>query len=1109
MSEYQHVEKPFLDQLSTLGWQVIDQGPDFPTDPTQSRRATFRETLLKDIFFRTVRDLNRTDDDRPWLTQKQLDELLDQLAHPPGNSLLEANEHVQALLYRMQVDRNELTGEEYPNVRIIDFHNPERNHFLAINQFRIDTPGCVKSCIIPDIVLFVNGLPLAVVECKDANQVQANPMYEAFRQLMRYSNQREATRKAGLREGEPGLFYTNQFLIRTSGDKADFGGITATEEEYFFPWRDIRPPSSRPDAPPAGQGREQETLIQGMLPKETLLDIVRTCVLFLDVGKTRAKIVARYQQYRAVKKIIHRLHTGRTPTERSGVIWHTQGSGKSLTMVFAIRKLRMCDDLKDYKVCLVNDRTDLEEQLGRTAHLTGETVTYIRSTAELKSRLATDASNLNMVMVHKFGETPHDRPPDYMARVMETPPRYETFGIVNPSERILLMIDEAHRSQAGDLGDNLFEAFPNAARLAFTGTPLIRVKDKKKTVERFGDYIDKYKLQDAVDDGATVQILYEGKTADSAIDHKHDFDVKIDALAEDHVASQMRKAENLQILERLARLEKRGFDDLYKERTAQEILALKQKWGTTGDILEADRRIEAIAHDLVNHYIDNILPNGFKAQVVCASKTAAVKYKTFIDQALSLRLDFEKTQPEPDPDLCRRIEFLQSVVVVSSEGTNEKAEITHARKHAKEVDAVENFKRPFNYDDPQRANTGIAFLIVVDMLLTGFDAPFEQVMYIDKKIKDHNLLQAIARVNRIAKGKTRGYIVDYIGLANHLKEALSIYDADDREDVEGTLTDIAAELPVLESRYQRLLNLFKDNGIADIRGYAEQTVSDERAAEVVEQSVALLEEIRLRAAFEVYFKKLMQSMDIVLPHSAANPYRIPVKRFGYLLIQVKERYKDETLTISGAGEKVRRIIDAHLVSLGINPKIPPVELFSDRFISEIEKNQTARAKASEMEHAIRKHCKVRFEEDPALYKRLSEKLEALIKQYKDHWDDLYKLLFELREEAKRGRPDAEDGVSAKEAPFYDLILTQAFDGTPTSEETLSAVKALTADIFLKLKTAIDIIDFWNNEPEISKLRGDLSDMLVMSGIDEIAEKSDVLVTEIAALAKVRHRDIVG
>lgn len=1124
MSEYAFVEKPFLDQLAALDWTVIDQGNGIPTDPTKSLRTSFREVTLRDEFNRAVRAINQTDDGREWLTDKQLDDLHEELIRPTTRSLAETNEAVLKLLFRTQVDANELTGEQYPNVKLIDFEQPERNSYLAINQFRIDTPGGSKGFIIPDIVLFVNGLPLVVIECKEANAFTSNPMFEAFQQLMRYSDQREETKQSGLREGEPRLFYTNQLLIRTSGEQADIGTITSTDEEFFFPWRDIYPEKYRTFTPPLGKIRQQETLIQGVLPKETLLDLIRTCSIFMDVGKVRAKVVARYQQYRAVCKIIERLRTGKTSNDRSGVIWHTQGSGKSLTMVFVIRKLRMCDDLKDYKVCLVNDRTDLEEQLGNTAALTGEKVTFISSSHDLKVKLATDSSNLNMVMLHKFNENPNRDVPDYLQDVIELP-KYESVGMVNGSERILLMIDEAHRSQSGDLGDNLFEAFPQATRLAFTGTPLIVVKEKKKTVERFGKYIDKYRLQDAVDDGVTVQILYEGKTADSAVSHKAAFDEKVNELAEQHVASQMRKSENLDTLRRIANRENRKFDDLVKERTAEEILTLKKKWGTTEDLFEAEPRIKEVARDLVDHYIANILPNGFKAQVVCSSKLAAVRYKKYIDEAIAERLALEEAKPiwvgKPeelaedqrnqyrDDALCKMIGFLKSAVVVSSEGTNERAIITLARKHAIEVKAVESFKRKFEYDDPDKVNTGIAFLIVCDMLLTGFDAPIEQVMYIDKVVKAHNLLQTIARVNRIAKGKTRGYIIDYIGLTDHLKEALSIYAADDKQDIEGTLTDITSELPVLEARYRRLLNLFTDNGVNEIAEFVEQRIKD-KADElaVLEKSIRCMEDLAQRANFEVYLKKFLQSMDIILPNAEAFSYRIPAKRFGFLLVKIKERYKDDSLSISGAGEKVRQLIDEHLVSLGINPKIPPVELLSPNFVQQLDKNMTPQAKASEMEHAIRKHCKIHFDEDPVLYESLSEKLEALIQKYRDNWVLLCEHLFDLRSEAEAGRQDDPLGVSKKAAPFYDLIGKIAFGQGGVPHVHFIQANHLVTEVMDKLRRTIRIINFWDNSPEVAKLRGELSDVLLFSGIDEIADKSDKIVTEITALAKVREKDIL-
>lgn len=1086
MSEYTYVEKPFLEQLAALGWEVIDQGERIPTDPFISLRSDFREVVLKDVFKESVQSINRTEEGKPWLTDRQLEELLEDITNQTGKSLIEANESIQNKLFLCKgvIDRNERTGQEWPDVKIIDFVTPHNNRFIAINQFRVDTPGRVKDHIRPDIVLFINGLPIVVVECKDVNVYTANPMFEAIQQLRRYADLREETIEAGLKEGEERLYHFNQFVVATYGDEAKFGTISSSDE-YYFAWKDIYPERFRNYTPPLGKERQQETLIQGMLPPETLLDIIRNCTVFKDTEDSRIKVVCRYQQYRAVCKIIDRLRLGKTAQERSGVVWHTQGSGKSLTMVFVIRKLRRCDDLKDHKVILVNDRIDLEEQLGRTAALTGEDVVYITSSEQAKDKLATPSSNLNMVMVHKFLEAQEKDTPDYLTKIIDrngqvkdVVPEFKVFDVINPSDRIIIMVDEAHRTQsneAGSLANNLFSAFPHATKFAFTGTPLVTERHTQKTWERFGGYIDKYRLQDAVTDEATVKILYEGKTADIAITEKYAFDQK--------------------------------FEDLFRNLTDEEILLVKKKYGTSGDIFEAEKRIEAIAVDLVKHYIEEILPNGFKAQVVSNSKLAAVRYQTYIEKAIREYLEAERAKKSPDNDLIRQIEFLKTAVVVSSEGTNERAEITKARKSAQEINAIGNFKKGFDYDKPE---TGIAFLIVCDMLLTGFDAPIEQVMYIDKKIREHNLLQTIARVNRVRKGKKRGFIVDYIGLAHHLREALSIYAEEDQDDVQASLENISSELPLLENRYRQLINLFADNGVKKIEEFVRQQIADiQDEYAVLEQAIDLLKNIKLRATFDVYLKKFLQSMDVILPHAYATDFIIPAKRFGYIHAKTSQRYKDDSISIAAAGEKIKKLINDHLISLGINPKIPPTELFSDDFMKELEKNVSTKAKASEMEHAIRKHCEINFEQDPIFFQKLSEKLESIIQRLREDWDRLCVELGQLRDEARSGRKDSEDGVSKTEAPFYDLIGQIAFgkDGVPVKHK--AKVQQLVQDVIEKLQNTIDIINFWSKGDEISKLRGDLSDLLLMSDIDEIVEQSDRIVTQVTALAKAREKDILN
>lgn len=1084
MSEYLHVEKPFLDQLASLGWTVIDQGHGLiPSNPAESLRTSFRECLLPEVFRRAVRSLNRTVDGRVWLTDRQLDDLRDQIFRRPNRTLLEANEAVQALFLKAQADVNELTGEADPVVQLIDFAYPERNVFHAVNQFRIDTPGCVKACIIPDIVLFVNGIPLVVVEAKIGDPNTANPLHAAFEQLLRYRNARPETSAAGLREGEPRLFYPNLVLIRTCGERAEFGTITSGHE-HFYAWKDIWPESRRAYQPPFGIEREQERMIQGLLAPDTLLDVLRTCTVFMDTdsGK-RVKVVCRYQQYRAARRIVERLRLGTTAEARSGVVWHTQGSGKSLTMVFVARMLRASADLSDFKIVMVNDRIDLEEQLAATARLIGGKVNVIESTVQLRAHLNTDASDVNMVMVHKFMERTEELPlmvAETLARYGK-PPKADTFGVVNRSERILLMIDEAHRTQSSDLGDNLFEAFPNATRIAFTGTPLITEQHgNKRTVKRFGDYIDTYKLMDAVNDRATLQILYEGRTADTALRDKHAFDTK--------------------------------FEDLFRERSEEELLAIKKKYGASGDILEAERRIEAIARDLVNHYIDNILPDGFKAQVVCHSKLAAVRYKKAIRAALTERIAREKVEPRPDDALIRRIACLKAVTVLSADVTNELAVITEARKEAKRWNAVENFCKPFDFDDPAKDLTGIAFLIVCDMFLTGFDAPIEQVMYIDKRLREHNLLQAIARVNRVAPGKHRGFIVDYIGLANHLSHALSIYAAEDAQDIQQGLKNLLTELPILEERYRRLLQHFRSAGVTEIEAFVAGTLATpDKEVAVVHAAVGAMKDIKRRADFEVYVKKFLESLNLILPLEAGHPYRGPAKRFGYLLRMVKERYKDDSLDLADAGAKVKALINEHLVALGINPKIPPIELLSNDFMANVRKHAGGdpEAKASEMEHAIRKHCTVHFEEDPSFYKRLSDKLEKLIQEQKDNWEALAEAYEQLREEALAGRKNAAEGLTKEATTFYDYVLQLAFDGQDAPAEYRLLLKTVIARIVEILQQTIDIIDFWKKPIEVKKLRGNIDTEILLSNIPQLVERHERIAVEIVKLAEKRRKNLIA
>jgi len=550
--EYTEVEQPFHSQLLGLGWLHLE-GDSY--DPTVSNRDTFRQILLEERLRSRLLDLNLGPDGQPWLDDYRLSEAISSLTRTEPGSLIEVNERMtERLLEGVSVAG--LPGWDQgrsQRIKFIDWDHPERNDFLAINQFRVDEPGGqAKKFVVPDVVLFVNGIPLVVIECK--SPYITDPMAEGIDQLRRYANQRNL----GAPEGNEQLFWTNQFVISTYGDKARVATFTAGPE-HFLEWKDCAPTSKDALAEKLGKTvaelTGQELMVAGMLTPATLLDLVRHFTLFTEVGGRRIKIVARYQQYRAVLKSINRLRTGKTrladgeSDRRGGLIWHTQGSGKSLTMVFLVRAMRSDPVLRAFKVVIVTDRTDLEKQLAGTAKLSGEIIERARNAKKLRKLLAEHGPALVFAMIQKYRDTDG-------AAAQETKlagdTATEALGILNEDEAVVILVDEAHRSQTSSLHANLMAALPNAAKIGFTGTPIMR-EGKKRTERIFGPYIDKYTIRQAEADGATVPILYEGRTAKGAVQGASDLDEL--------------------------------FEDMFAEHTDEEIEKLKQRYATSGAVL--------------------------------------------------------------------------------------------------------------------------------------------------------------------------------------------------------------------------------------------------------------------------------------------------------------------------------------------------------------------------------------------------------------------------------------------------------------------------------------------------------------------------------------------
>ncbi len=1044
-SERTQVELPLIAQLTGMGWQHLEGDIDVPAFTERLRDA--------------VRRINLDDSDEPWLDDARVSQAVGTLERLGAPRLMEANQAAtELLLAGTVVDGDPVRhGGKDQTVRFIDFERPERNDFLVVNQFRVDAPGG-QTFIVPDLVLFVNGIPLVVIECK--SPAATDPMEEGITQLLRYSNQRDWV------EGDEGverLFHYNQALVSTFFYEARVATIGASYEHYLE-WKDTSPVPMAEVAADLGveQLSSQQILVAGLLRPAHLLDVVRNFTLFDSAGGRTVKKIARYQQFRAVHEAVRRLQTGQTRAQhgesdqRGGIIWHTQGSGKSLTMVFLVRKMRRLPDLRRFKVVIVTDRTDLEDQLSATAALTGDTVRTAATVDGLKNLLREQGPDLVFAMIQKYQErdedadvipfpgstapssprlVAEDAPPPYLADPGEKAARLllgeDAFPVLNESEAILVLVDEAHRSQASALHANLMKALPNCAKIGFTGTPII-MGDRKRTHEIFGPFIDLYTIRQSELDGATVPILYEGRTAEGAIADGRNLD--------------------------------QLFEDMFQERTPEELEAIKAKYATKGNVLEAPKLIAAKAADMLRHYVGVVLPNGFKAQVVATSRLAAVRYQAALATAhqdliasletldsslLALnaeereRLDPEQAflvRAHQDLPAIRRLEF---AAVISGSHNQDLAWKEWSDK-AKQDLRIERFKKPLVHADSGRQD-GLAVLCVKSMLLTGFDAPIEQVLYLDRFIQGHELLQAIARVNRTAAGKECGLVVDYYGVGRHLKEALAVYSD---TDVEGALVSLKDELPKLADRHDRVLALFHDRSIPNI--------SD------VPACVDLLRDVRTRAEFTVKLKLFLESMDIVLPRPEALPYVRDAKLLGFINKAAANLYRDAQLNLTGAGHKVRRLIDEHIVANGVDPKVPPVSIMAADFARAVDAHPSPRAKASEMEHAARHHISTHIHEDPAYYRKLSERLEEILQSFQDNWAELVEALRVFTEEVRQGRPADETGLDPRtQAPFLGILVEAAGTGEITTER-LRDLAEIAVELVDHIRQEIRAVDFWRN-----------------------------------------------
>ncbi|HWW49778.1 MAG TPA: type I restriction endonuclease subunit R [Xanthobacteraceae bacterium] len=979
--EREWVEEPATDLLRVL----FDYKPLSPYDVRRLRDGLATEPVLTVRLAECLARLN------PWLGEDGVRRAVAAVTRVTAVDVMEANESAYtALTYGVTAPHTEGGRRQDRNVRFFDFDDPYANMFEFARQVAIKG---ARQDIIPDIVVYVNGLPLAVIECKSPSL--ADPMGEAIRQFRRYESRDEF---AGL--GAPRLFETAQISIALARDVAKYG-TTLTPARQWAEWKDPYPLTL--DALAAQLGRTptgQDILLAGLLAPANMLDLIRNFVMFETIDGRRIKKLARYQQFVAVGKAIERIRTAPNPQRRGGVIHHTQGSGKSLTMVFLATKLRRLPEAENPTIVIVTDRTDLDDQITGQFQRSGfANPIQAESGDALRNALSGGAGTTVLTTVHKF----HSAVP-------------KRSSVISKARNVFVMVDEAHRTQYGALAARMRAGLPNACMIAFTGTPID--KKDRSTREVFGDYLHRYLIDQAVKDGATVPIYYEMRDAQLRIDGR---DLERDIRA------------------------------TFPELSNEEIEKLKRGMRLQEKLAGAQVRVEAIAKDILAHYRSTIEPNGFKAQIVTVSRDVAVTYVEALRQLGA---------PE-----C-------ALIMSASNNDSARLQAHHLSKRDRDT-MIGRFKKR---DDPMK------ILVVCDMLLTGFDAPVEQVLYLDAPLREHTLLQAIARVNRTADGKTYGLVVDYWGDNRRISDALDMFS--DEDGIASALRPLSEKIQLLESRHRAAIRLFEGIGREDDT-----------------TCVELLRPDDIRAKFELDFLRFAEAMDMVLPDPKAleEPYPSDLKWLSRIRVLARRAYYEEPFDPKDYGAKVGKIITSHLSVTGVEQLLVKLDILDPAFRPHLESLRSSDAKAAEIEHAIRQEIHVHRDENPTAYASLWEQLERIVNDRREARVSAASALTQLEAMVGRaadirsgaaGRSDGLTGTAAAILPFIDADL-------PDPERSRSA-----AGITKALEEYAEVVDWHQKEDVQRQMRRSIKEQLRSLGLD--AHKVEATTAKIMDVARARY-----
>jgi type I restriction enzyme R subunit len=939
--------------------------------------------------------------------QQQLDE-----------GLVKTNERIYDLITLGRSYEQVVKGDKksFP-FTYVDWEHPENNVYHVTDEFEIKGKTKVRRV---DIVLFVNGIPFVAIENKRRDKKHA--LDEAISQHLRNQGKDEV----------PGFFHFTQMLIATCVNELFFAA-TGTSKKFWSIWREeedieetVKSRISKPDRDSQWIERvkshyQEQPLFEGKTRQPTkqdlnlyslcrparLLELTRNFTVF----DNNVRKIARYQQYFGVKRMMSRVRqTDEDGNRKGGVIWHTQGSGKSISMVFMSKNLAVADDIPTQRIILVTDRTDLDDQLAKTFKSCGKSITQAKTGKHLAELIQDPGVENISTIINKFNAAIKKK------------------DFVNESRDLFVLIDESHRTQYGMMHAEMRKVLPNACYIGFTGTPLL--KREKNTAAKFGGIIDTYTMDQAVKDKAVVPIIYEGRAA---------------------------------ILDTWKEKLDRGFEKDMEGMSEDQVSDYKRRYSTLNKLLTAQLVIEEIADDITDHFLKNLKNTKYKAQLAVPDRKTAVRYYRYFKERGQINTELVISPPDTreghddtydDPNDEVQIFWQQMMHRFGNKEQYEESIINLFKSDSREVELV----------------------IVVYKLLTGFDAPNNTVLYMARYLEEHNLLQAIARVNRLFEGKDYGLVIDYVGILGTLADAVSAYselgglEKFDQSDLEGIITPIREVAESLPKLHKKLWEVFdecedKEDNEALERYLRHDDIRDEFYEKLSNFARTL------QAAFSA--EKLFDYID----ESEIRKYKRDLKFFENLRRSVRIRY-GEAIDHREYEDRVQKLIDSYVGTEGVEQIIDPVDIFSDEFF-EIQNKQPKRSEASKADEIASRTKKViheRMDEDPAMYRKFSELIEETIRKFLDDRISEKEYLERVKEINRGVKEGIWDGVPnvLKERPvarsYYNTI-KDSLEGyfetiyMPIDEEKREVLYSKAGIELDEIMDGLTIVD-WETNPDV-------------------------------------------